>query len=93
MTRALFAFALLVGNAAMACPVCGQQTTDKNQAAYMDMTVFMSLTPLLAMGGVVLWIYWRVKQAEKAEQSPPEPLPSSPAVPATTQVQQQNASA
>jgi hypothetical protein len=93
MARALFAFGVLFGAPALACATCGQGGTanDPNQSAYKLMTIVMSLTPLIAIGAVILWIFWRVRQAERASQ--PEPLPSPPPAPATAQVQQQNASA
>jgi hypothetical protein len=95
MARALVVFSLLFSASALACATCGQGGTanDPNQTAYKMMTIIMSLTPLIAIGGVILWIFWRVRQAERAEQPQPEPLPSPPAAPATAQVQQQNASA
>jgi hypothetical protein len=93
MARTLLVFGLLFGTSALACATCGQGGTanDPNQSAYKIMTIVMSLTPLIAIGSVVFWIFWRVRQAERASQ--PEPLPSPPPAPATAQVQQQNASA
>jgi hypothetical protein len=69
MARALFVFGLMFAGSALACATCGQGGTanDPNQTAYKIMTIVMSLTPLIAIGGVVFWIFWRVRQAERAE--------------------------
>jgi hypothetical protein len=59
------AVALLLSVAAWACPVC-QDPTDVRAAAYFDMTIFLSLLPLLAMASIGWWI-WRRTLALDAE--------------------------
>jgi hypothetical protein len=79
MGKALFTLVLLFASAALACPVCGQPT-DQNQGAYIAMTVFLSLTPLAAIGGIVFWVFWRVRNHERALEAPqrePERMPAS----------------
>ena len=49
---------LLVADAALACATC-QDPDPARSAIYLDMTVFMSLTPLLAFAGGGLWIWQR----------------------------------
>ncbi|MBL8950352.1 MAG: hypothetical protein JNK82_06225 [Myxococcaceae bacterium] len=39
----------------LACPVCGQ-ASEETSAAYVAMTVVMSLLPLSAIGGLVWWV-------------------------------------
>jgi hypothetical protein len=50
---------LLMAGAASACSVCGQVN---DQGAYLAMTVFMSLTPLALIGGLIGWVYVRSKE-------------------------------
>lgn len=47
--------ALLLTQLVLACPACGAPD-DKNAAAYIGMTVMMSLLPLAAIGGMVWWV-------------------------------------
>jgi hypothetical protein len=44
--------------AAWACATCTDPKDPRN-AVYLDMTMFMSLLPLTAMGLVIGWLYWR----------------------------------
>ena len=46
-----------------ACAVC-QDPTDVRAKAYFDMTMFMSLFPLLAMATIGWWIYRRIMALE-----------------------------
>ncbi len=48
---------------ALACATC-QDPDPARTAVYLDMTVFMSLSPLLAMAGGGWWIRQRMKAAE-----------------------------
>jgi hypothetical protein len=89
MARALFTVSMLLATAALACPVCGTPT-EQNQEAYKFMTIIMSLTPLLAIGSVVFWIFWTVRKNERGE--PVVAAPSPPPAP-VTDVREQNASA
>lgn len=45
--------------AALACPVCGLAGPGNNGWAYFAMTIVLSLTPLVFMGGVAYWVYRR----------------------------------
>jgi hypothetical protein len=89
MARALLVFGLLFAASALACPVCGTPT-DQNQDAYKFMTIIMSLTPLLAIGSVVFWIFWTVRKNERGEPvvAPPSPPPAP-----VSNAREQNASA
>lgn len=71
MPRFAFVLALLASAAAVACPVCGAAST--NEREYQVMTLIMSALPLLTMGGIVGFIAYRAKQADRAEQRPPAP--------------------
>jgi hypothetical protein len=55
----------LPATAALACSVC-TDPDDPRAKAYFDMTIFMSLFPLLAMGIVGIWLWRRVVAAEAA---------------------------
>lgn len=68
MSRAaLVAAAALVASPAFACPVCGGGGA--NSAAYLDMTIFLSLFPLTILGGFAGVIWYLHKLAE----APPKP--------------------
>lgn len=55
----------LAAPAAWACSVCSDPN-DPRARAYLDMTVFLSLFPLLAVGVVGIWLWRRVIAAEAA---------------------------
>jgi hypothetical protein len=48
----------LLEGSAWACAVC-QDPNDVRSQAYFDMTIFLSLFPLLAIGTVAWWLYRR----------------------------------
>lgn len=76
-SRLLAVLAALSSSAALACPVCGVPT-EQGQGAYLFMTPIMSLLPLALMGGVVFWIFRRVRNADRDEPVEPE-LNATPA--------------
>jgi hypothetical protein len=92
MARALFVFGLLFASTALACATCGAGGTpnDPNQSAYKLMTFVMSFTPLIAIGSIGFFVYWRVR---RHDEQPPSPPPSPPPAPATVPAQRRNASA
>ncbi|MCB9686713.1 MAG: hypothetical protein H6738_20520 [Alphaproteobacteria bacterium] len=51
---------LLIAADALACATC-QDPDPRRSAIYLDMTVFMSLTPLIAFAGGGLWIWQRTR--------------------------------
>lgn len=51
----LLAFAL-TPELASACAVCSAGRDEENRLAFLFMTIFMSLTPILLIGGLVYWI-------------------------------------
>lgn len=69
-SRFLAVVAALVSGAALACPVCGVPL-EQGQGAYLFMTPIMSLLPLALMGGVVFWIFRRVRNADRDEAAEP----------------------
>ncbi|MBS1149181.1 MAG: hypothetical protein H6Q89_879 [Myxococcaceae bacterium] len=74
--RALAVLAVLLsGSIALACPTCGAATDTKG--TYQAMTAVMSLLPLLMMGGVIGFIAFRVRRAEREALAPP-PQPPPP---------------
>lgn len=70
--RVLAVVAALFAGAALACPVCGVPL-EQGQGAYLFMTPIMSLLPLALMGGVVFWIFRRVRNADRDEAQPDAP--------------------
>ena len=45
----------------LACPVCGQ-ASEQTSGAYVVMTVIMSLLPLTAIGGLVVWVARQMRE-------------------------------
>jgi hypothetical protein len=60
------AFALC-SSTALACPTCSPNQGGPDQAAFIWMTVMMCLAPLVAIGGVVLWVRSEVRKAAEQE--------------------------
>ncbi|MFT4621767.1 MAG: hypothetical protein ACI8PZ_000419 [Myxococcota bacterium] len=52
---------LLMASAALACPVCGGG--GPNQQAYIDTMVFLSALPLLMLGSVAFFFWWKMREA------------------------------
>lgn len=50
------------GSAAHACPVCGT-ALEASKRAFIFSTAFLSLVPLLMIGGLILFLYLRVRDA------------------------------
>lgn len=67
MSRALALVLFLLASAALACPVCG---AEKDEGVFLSMTIFMSLTPLIAMGSVG-WVVWSRAKAQDRDPPPP----------------------
>lgn len=74
MRRLTFVVAAwLVASPALACPVCGGGGA--NSAAYLDMTIFLSLLPLSILGGfagVIWYLHKLANEAPKPRSSPSE---------------------
>jgi hypothetical protein len=52
---------------AAACPVCGLAASGQSQAAYIDMSIVISLVPLAAIGAIATWVGLRMRAASRAE--------------------------
>lgn len=75
---------LALVSAALACPNCGAPNLG-SQNTWFGMTMFLSLLPLLFMGGTAAWIFRRMRSADHADRSsralrPPAP-PAGDATP------------
>ena len=57
--------------AAHACPVCFSAKDEAQRQAFFDTTIFLTLLPLVMIGGFIYWVVRRVRRLE-AEQSPRE---------------------
>ena len=63
-----------VADAAYACPSCASPL-EENRQAFVDTTIFLSLAPLLMIGGLVWWILRRAREMDAASEIPvPESL-------------------
>lgn len=68
---------LAAPRAAQACSVCTAGREEENQLAFILTTIFMSVTPLIVVGAVVLFIVRRVRAAER-EAAPLEGTAAPP---------------
>ncbi len=62
---------------AEACSVCMTGREDENRIAFLVTTVFLSLLPLAILGGVVYWI-WRRMRDQSQEELHAEPRTMAP---------------
>lgn len=51
----------------IACTVCGGG--GQNQQAFIDTMVFMTVTPLMLLGGAAGFVFWRYRQTLQAAQT------------------------
>jgi len=51
-----------------ACSVCFSGRGEQSRVAFRDTTIFLSTLPLLAVGGVVWWLFRRVRALEADAQ-------------------------
>ena len=56
-------------NAVWACSVCSAGRDEENQAAFLWSTLFMSVLPLLAIGGIVYFLSRRYREIEVAQEA------------------------
>ena len=62
----LVVFALLAApSVSHACSMCMATRTRENQLAFIWTTVFLSVTPLIAIGGIALWLRRKIRQADE----------------------------
>ena len=74
---ALLALAL-APELASACAVCSAGREDENRFAFLIMTIFMSVTPLSLIGGLVFWIRRRYLAVEAREVEARRGAPQNP---------------
>jgi hypothetical protein len=70
---ALRAFALACGlsaSLARACPVCFSAKDEAQRQAFFDTTIFLTLLPLVVIGGFIYWVARRIRRldAESSER-------------------------
>jgi len=75
LTAALAAVALAwAADLAYACPSCASPL-EENRQAFVDTTIFLTVVPLLMMGGFVWWLRRKVRERDDApEIAVPETL-------------------
>ena len=52
---------------AYACSVCGSPL-EENRQAFIDTTVFLTVVPLMMMGGFIWWLRRRIRALEDAPE-------------------------
>lgn len=66
---------------ALACSVCGGSGTAETRWAFRLTTLFMSVLPLVMVGGIVGWLWRRARALESAPARPPVRRPAPAASP------------
>ena len=54
---------------AAACAVCSAGRDEENQVAFLLSTLFMSVMPLAAIGGIVFFLWRRIQKLEAANEA------------------------
>ncbi len=67
--------ALWAPRVAHACSVCGAGRDDETRAAFLITTGFLTVLPLLLVGGVVWWLRRRARELEETSPSSPRRTP------------------
>ena len=62
-------FLVLTPQLAEACSVCGAGRDEANRVAFIVTTAFMSILPLLIIGGLIMWLRARFRALEDVQQS------------------------
>jgi hypothetical protein len=72
---AAFAVGVVAGvaNSALACPSCASPL-EENRQAFVDTTIFLTVVPLMLIGGMIWWIRRRIRAME---DTPEIPVPES----------------
>jgi hypothetical protein len=52
---------------ARACPSCASPL-EENRQAFVDTTIFLTVVPLMMIGGLIWWIHRRARQMEEAPE-------------------------
>ena len=65
------ALLLAAPEAAEACSVCSAAQDDSVREAFLVTTVFLSVLPLLLVGGFAWWLRRRVRELEAGSEQPP----------------------
>ena len=68
-TVALASVVTLAPKLAFACAVCMSGRDDETRLAFEIATAFMTVTPLLMVGGVLLWLRRRFKELEARHEA------------------------
>lgn len=66
--RALVPVVAVLSSPAFACAVCGAGE-DRTQESYLAMTIVISLLPLAMLAGIVGWVVYRYRAAEREEKA------------------------
>ena len=56
-----------VADLAYACPSCASPL-EENRQAFVDTTVFLTVVPLMMMGGFIWWLRRRIRAMEDARE-------------------------
>lgn len=59
---------------AIACPACVVNEREESRIAFIGTTVFLSVLPLLLVGGAAYAIWRRIRQREMAPRTPTLPV-------------------
>jgi hypothetical protein len=58
-----------VADSALACPSCASPL-EENRQAFVDTTIFLTVVPLMMIGGLIWWIRRKVRERDEAPAIP-----------------------
>jgi hypothetical protein len=62
-----------LADSAAACPSCASPL-EENRQAFVDTTIFLTIVPLMMIGGLIWWIR---RKTRELDQAPEIPVPDS----------------
>ena len=67
-----------IPEAAWACAVCTAGRDDETRTAFLLTTVFLSVLPLIMIGGMAWWLTWHARAQERSPAGEERPVRLSP---------------
>jgi hypothetical protein len=62
-------FVAWLADSAAACPSCASPL-EENRQAFVDTTIFLTVVPLMMIGGLIWWIRRKARELDRAAEIP-----------------------